>query len=594
MVRAMRRGETEPASEAASWFDTYAPTTEAPASTAVTPASTSAGRPTPPTTTPPTTRRGPTTPSAPVWSAADLAAVTAAYQQYLGRAPDAGGLAAHRGNLGGAAAVIEEIKNSDEARYYQSTQAGAYTGTGGVAVGLDPWFTANPYPDGGTWEQRQAWLEEARNHAGPTFTPTPEAGTTAPTTPAPSGWDAAKWADPTHTTTKYVVGRVLDKYAPDTAGWSAAIQELQTLYPGLVVYGHDTIDFGEGSGPIDVRQNAAGGGTGWQWLPASEGMGTLGTLSTYGGTGTTATTTPYTYGTGTNRTGQVVTGPDTTTTTTTSPTAADYAAWIDAYRNPATSTTGGTTTGTTSTGTTTNPSYWQDVSTGFGGLLEPWNVQFSYPAFSYEAYAPPAAFTPPTMAEVQAEPGYQMRLTEGQKALERSAAARGTLLTGGTLKSLDDYAQAMAANEYQNVYGRRANEWSTNYNKSLTDWTTNYNKAAQEYTQAYNKALGEYGQAYNIYEGNVTRPYNFLSGLAGLGQSSANQLSSTGLGYAGLTSNTLSGLASNVGNLTTGAGNATAAGQVGSANAWNAALSNLSKLWSDYAATQSGYGATTS
>src|SRR5262245_16484817 len=51
-------------------------------------------------------------------------------------------------------------------------------------------------------------------------------------------------------------------------------------------------------------------------------------------------------------------------------------------------------------------------------------------------------------------PGFQFRLGEGLKALERSAAARGTLLTGGTLKGLEKYAQNFASNEY----GQRVNQ----------------------------------------------------------------------------------------------------------------------------------------
>jgi hypothetical protein len=51
-------------------------------------------------------------------------------------------------------------------------------------------------------------------------------------------------------------------------------------------------------------------------------------------------------------------------------------------------------------------------------------------------------------------PGFQFRLGEGLKALERSAAARGTLLTGGTLKGLQRYAQDYASGEY----GQRVNQ----------------------------------------------------------------------------------------------------------------------------------------
>ena len=62
------------------------------------------------------------------------------------------------------------------------------------------------------------------------------------------------------------------------------------------------------------------------------------------------------------------------------------------------------------------------------------------------------------------DPGYAFRLSEGQKALERSAAARGGLLSGGTGKKLLGYGQEMGSQEYQNAYNRyqtnRANQLS--------------------------------------------------------------------------------------------------------------------------------------
>lgn len=49
-----------------------------------------------------------------------------------------------------------------------------------------------------------------------------------------------------------------------------------------------------------------------------------------------------------------------------------------------------------------------------------------------------------------ASPGYQFRLDEGQKAIERSAAARGGLNSGATMKALNNYAQNTASAEYEN------------------------------------------------------------------------------------------------------------------------------------------------
>jgi len=50
-------------------------------------------------------------------------------------------------------------------------------------------------------------------------------------------------------------------------------------------------------------------------------------------------------------------------------------------------------------------------------------------------------YEPFTMDKFQADPGYAFRLSEGQKALERSAAARGGLLSGGTGKALQRFGQ---------------------------------------------------------------------------------------------------------------------------------------------------------
>ena len=62
----------------------------------------------------------------------------------------------------------------------------------------------------------------------------------------------------------------------------------------------------------------------------------------------------------------------------------------------------------------------------------------------------------------QDDPSYQFRLGEGQKALERSAAARGTLLGGGTLKALTNYGQNAASQEYQSAFNRAKSTFDAN------------------------------------------------------------------------------------------------------------------------------------
>lgn len=57
---------------------------------------------------------------------------------------------------------------------------------------------------------------------------------------------------------------------------------------------------------------------------------------------------------------------------------------------------------------------------------------------------------------LQMDPGYGFRLSEGMKALERSAAARGGLLSGGAGRALTRYGQDVASQEYGAAYNRLA------------------------------------------------------------------------------------------------------------------------------------------
>ena len=66
------------------------------------------------------------------------------------------------------------------------------------------------------------------------------------------------------------------------------------------------------------------------------------------------------------------------------------------------------------------------------------------------------------MSDFTADPGYAFRMSEGLKGLERSAAARGGLLSGTGLKNISRFGQDLASQEYQNAFNRyqvnRANQ----------------------------------------------------------------------------------------------------------------------------------------
>jgi hypothetical protein len=105
-----------------------------------------------------------------------------------------------------------------------------------------------------------------------------------------------------------------------------------------------------------------------------------------------------------------------------------------------------------------------------------------------------------SMDDFTADPGYGFRMSEGLKAMERNAAARGGLISGAALKAGTRYGQDMASQEYTNAFNR----YQTNRNNQLQP----------------------------------------LQSLAGLGPTTANNLANVGSNYA-----------SNVGNIGTNAAN---------------------------------------
>lgn len=136
--------------------------------------------------------------------------------------------------------------------------------------------------------------------------------------------------------------------------------------------------------------------------------------------------------------------------------------------------------------------------------------------------------TPFSMANFQADPGYQFRLDQGNKSIEQSAAARGNQLSGATMKALQKYGQGVASDEYNNAYNRFNNDQNTQFNR--------------------------------------------LSGIAGTGQTATNQIANMGQNYAGAVNSNSMNAANNIANNIIGAGNARASGYVGQANAVNNAI----------------------
>jgi len=126
-------------------------------------------------------------------------------------------------------------------------------------------------------------------------------------------------------------------------------------------------------------------------------------------------------------------------------------------------------------------------------------------------------YTPFGMDQFKADPGYAFRLSEGQKQLDRTAASRGGLLSGGALKAATRYGQDMGSQEYTNAFNR----YQVERNASLAP----------------------------------------LQSLTGMGQTTAQQVSNAG-----------QTMATNVGNDITNSAAARASGYVGGANALTGGL----------------------
>jgi hypothetical protein len=116
------------------------------------------------------------------------------------------------------------------------------------------------------------------------------------------------------------------------------------------------------------------------------------------------------------------------------------------------------------------------------------------------------------------DPGYNFRLGEGLKSLDRQSAARGGLISGGALKAAQRYGQDYASNEFGNAYNR-------------------------------------------------------MAGLASLGPSSAGVMNNLGSSYSANAGNTMGTMGANTGNALLSAANSRASAYTGAGNQFGKYLS---------------------
>lgn len=124
-------------------------------------------------------------------------------------------------------------------------------------------------------------------------------------------------------------------------------------------------------------------------------------------------------------------------------------------------------------------------------------------------------------ADFYTSPDYKFRLDEGMKAIERSAAARGGLRSGATMKAIGNYSQNVAAGEWGNYVNRLAalagvGQQATQDSAQLGQ---NYaNNMSNIYTNAGNARASAYantGSAINQGVTNVAAAYLYNKGYGG-------------------------------------------------------------------------------
>ena len=96
-----------------------------------------------------------------------------------------------------------------------------------------------------------------------------------------------------------------------------------------------------------------------------------------------------------------------------------------------------------------------------------------------------------SLADFQADPGYQFRLKEGLKTLQRNAAARGGALSGRTLLGAERFGQDLASQEYGSAYNRYRQQKEDLYNKLLGERDFGYKVAGDIAGNEMNLALGK-------------------------------------------------------------------------------------------------------
>lgn len=138
------------------------------------------------------------------------------------------------------------------------------------------------------------------------------------------------------------------------------------------------------------------------------------------------------------------------------------------------------------------------------------------------------ALQPFSMANYQADPGYAFRLKKGLEAMDRTAAARGGLLSGNQLRGATQYGQDLASQEYQNAFNRFQTERS-----NILNPLQSLGNVSQTSTNALTSAAGGLGANIGQMYGNLGNALSANALAAGNARAS---------GYVGLANAATGGL----------------------------------------------------
>lgn len=120
-----------------------------------------------------------------------------------------------------------------------------------------------------------------------------------------------------------------------------------------------------------------------------------------------------------------------------------------------------------------------------------------------------------TGEDVESEPGYQFGMDQGMQAMDRSAAARGNLLSGASLKAAQRFGQDYAGTKFNDAYQRDNNNKNRAFNWLMGLTTMGQNSTVQQATT--NQQVGNNLSNLAIQQGNAQ-----AAGIMGVANSAQN------------------------------------------------------------------------